>query len=222
MFLSSLFAKNPFTPLKEHMRKTHECVEETRVLFDALYRGDKPGLIESVRKVSRLEHEADAIKDEIRSRLHSSVFLPVDRRDVLNVLSHMDTIADQAEDIGVLLSLRWMEMIPPLKEPFDELRERVYDVVEKAAQVIDAFDTLLEAGFAGPDAERALALVDEVCRLEHLADKAQDRFGKALFAHEDEFKPAALFMWIKIANKVGDIANASERMVNQLRIMLSR
>lgn len=222
MFPFNLFAKNPFTPLKEHMKKTHECVEATRPLFDALWAGDRDGVHEAAKHVSQLEHEADVIKHEIRSRLHASVFLPVDRRDVLALLSGMDAIADQAEDIGVLLTLRWMELPEPLKEPFEELRARVYKVVERSADVIEAFDALVEAGFAAPDAQALMAMVDEVGELEHEADKAQDVFGKQLFAHEDELKPAALFMWVKVANKVGDMANAAERMVNQTRLMIAR
>lgn len=222
MFPFNLFAKNPFTPLREHMKKTLECVEATRPLFDALWAGDQEGVQATAKTVSRLEHEADVIKHEIRSRLHSSVFLPVDRRDVLALLSAMDSIADQAEDIGVLLTLRKMEMPPELKAPFEELRARVYKVVERAADVIDGFDGLIEAGFSGVAAEALLHMVDEVGELEHEADKAQDHFGKQLFVHEDAMKPAALFMWVKIANKVGDMANAAERMVNHTRLMITR
>ena len=222
MLLGSLFAKNPFSPLKEHMTKTLECVDETKALFDALYAGDKDAVHDIARRMSVIEHEADVLKHEIRTRLHASVFLPVDRRDVLAVLTNMDAICDIAEDLGVLLTLRWMEMPDTLRAPFDELRARVYEVVSAAATTIDSFDALLDGGFSGPDVQRVNALVDDVGALEHQADKAQDVFGKSLFEHEDEMKPVAVFMWIKIANKVGDLANAAERMVNQLRIMLAR
>ncbi|MFZ9889510.1 MAG: TIGR00153 family protein [Myxococcota bacterium] len=222
MFPFKLFATNPFTPLRAHMQKTVECVEATRSLFDALWAGDQERVKEAAKVISQLEHEADIIKHEIRSNLGTSVFLPVDRRDLLSLLSGMDAIADHAEDLGVLLTLRWMELPAPLKPFFEELRARVLTVVHRASDVIESFDSLVEAGFSGPDAEGMLTLVDEVCRLEHEADKAQDQFGKQLFAHEDDFKPAALFMWIKIANKVGDIANAAERMVNQTRLMVAR
>jgi uncharacterized protein len=222
VFPFNLFAKNPFTPLREHMQKSLECVEGTKGLFEALYAGDKDGVRDHSRRISQLEHEADIVKHEIRSRLTTSIFLPVDRRDVLALLSSMDAVADNAEDIGVLLSMRWMDVPSWLKGPIDELRRRVYRVVERSADVINSFDALLEAGFQGPDADNVIAIVDEVSRLEHEADKAQDVCGKALFAHEDELKAAELFMWIKIVNKVGDIANAAERMVNLTRIMVAR
>ncbi len=223
MLLSNLFGKNPFTPLREHMKKTLECVEATDDLFEALYAENAEGVKEAAVRISRLEHEADEVKREIRGRLSKSMFLPVDRRDVLETLRGMDAIADNAEDIGVLLTLRNMEPFPndDMRESFNILRQRVFVVVEKAAGVIDAIDQLVESGFSGPNVDKVLEAVEEVGRLEHEADKAQDQFGKLLFIHEDDFKPAALFMWIKIANKVGDIANAAERMCNQTRIMLA-
>jgi predicted phosphate transport protein (TIGR00153 family) len=220
--LWTLFAKNPFSSLKELMKKTMTCVDKTHDLFDALFAGDKERVHELAKEISQIEHQCDLLRQEIRNQLAKSVFLPVDSRDILHVLSNMDAIADFAEDLGVLLSLRWMELPVSLHEPFNELLKRAHLVVVESSHVIESLDRLLETGFSGPDAEDVTRKIDEIDRLEHLADKAQELFGKALFAHEDEFKPAALFMWIKIANKVGDLANSAERMVNHIRLMLSQ
>lgn len=219
--LWTLFAKNPFRSLKEHMKKTSLCVELTGQMFEALFASDKGRVSELAKEISRTEHECDLLKKEIRHHLTQSVFLPVDRRDLLHVLSNMDSIADHAEDVGVLLTLRWMELPSELQPSFNEFLHRTRIVVEASAYVIESLERLLETGFSGPDAEEMLKKIDEIDRLEHLADKAQDAFGKALFAKEDDLKPAELFMWIKIANSVGDLANSAERMVNHIRWMLS-
>ena len=222
MILGNLFAKNPFKPMRKMMVKTVACVEATEPMFEALFSGDKDAVKEHAVTISRLEHEVDQQKQEIRSRLTSSIFTPVDRRDVLDVVAAMDGIADQAEDVGVLLTMRWMELPEPIIQPFNELRASVHEVVRGAAQVIDQVDELVDPGFSGPDAERVSVLVDEVDRLEHLADKAQDVFAKMLFEYEDDMKPAALFMWMKVGKTVGDIANSAERMCNRLRMALIR
>jgi predicted phosphate transport protein (TIGR00153 family) len=221
--LGNLFAKNPFTPLRGMMKKTLECVEATDPLFEKLYAGDADGLKEDARRISILEHEVDELKRDIRSRLTSSIFTPVDRRDVLQILAGMDNIADNAEDLGVLLTLRRMEVPPDwLKEPLEALRDRVKQVVNESASVIDQVDALVEAGFSGPDADRVSAMADQVNRLEHEADKAQDVLGKTIFEHEDDLKPGALIMWINISKKLGDLANSAEHMVNGLRLVLVR
>lgn len=219
--LAALFGKNPFGPLREHMAKTLECVDETGALFAALHDGNRDAVHASAVRISQLEAQADDIKDQLRAGLNRSRMFAVDRRDVLAVLHHMDAIADQAEDIGVLLTLRWMELPEALWGPLDEFRSRAEKTVLSAAALIEQLETLVDGGFGPSEAERIMKSADEVNRLEHEADKAQDAFGKALFEHEDEMKPAALFMWIKIANKIGDLANAAERVANQLRVMLA-
>lgn len=219
--LWTLFAKNPFRSLKEQMKKTSECVAMTELMFTALFESNKEQVLHYAKEISRTEHECDLLKKEIQGHLTKSVFLPVDRRDLLHVLSNMDSIADHAEDIGVLLTMRWMELPVELQPMFLELLQRSHKVVEESAYVIDCLERLLEAGFSGPDAEEMLKKIEEIGKLEHFADKAQDAFGKSLFAKEDELKPAQLFMWVKIANSVGDLANSAERMVNHIRWMLS-
>lgn len=221
MILMKLFAQNPFRSLQEHMEKTMECVAGVRGLFDALFNGDRARVTELAKVISKLEHECDIIKQEMRGHLRRSAFLPVDRRDILHVLSHMDNIANSAEDLGVLLTMRWMEMPDAIRPTFDSLLSQSLDVVEASSQVIEALGVLFETGFSGPDADRVLDQIDAIDRLEHESDKAQDDFGKALFANEDDFKPAALFMWIQIAKTIGELANSSERMVNNIRTMLA-
>jgi predicted phosphate transport protein (TIGR00153 family) len=139
----------------------------------------------------------------------------------LQVLSNMESIADSAEDVGVLLTMRWMVLPEVLRSNFELFLSRTIAVVSESATVIFALDRLLEAGFSGPDAEEVMNRIDHIERLEHEADKAQDQFGKRLFEHEEEFSAAALIMWIKIAEKVGQISNSSERMMNNIRLMLS-
>lgn len=221
MILWKLLSKNPFRSLQAHMDKTTVCVGKTRDLFDALFTGDEEQVKKLTQEISDVEHECDLIKQEIRTHVSRSVFLPVDRRDILHVLSNMDAIADCAEDIGVMLSLRKMELPAELQPVFYDFLERSHVVVKEARQVIDALDRLFETGFSGPDADAVLKQIAQVEHLEHVADKAQDAFGKALFLHEDNMKPAALWMWTKIANKVGDMANSAERMVGYIRVMLT-
>ena len=45
------------------------------------------------RQISKQEHEADIIKNEIRNHLPKSIFLPVSRSDTLSFLKEQDAIA---------------------------------------------------------------------------------------------------------------------------------
>lgn len=219
--LWNLFAKNPFRLLQDLMKQVLLCTQKTEDLFAALLAGDQAKVAEIAKEISKIEHHCDGLKQELRAQISKSVFLPVDRRDLLHVLSHMDALADICEDLGVLLTLRKMELPAQMRQSFEEFLSRSLHVVKESNNVIKSLDRLLETGFAGPDALEIIKKIDEIDHLEHLADKAQDQFGKSLFLMEDELKPAALFMWNKIANKIGDLANSAERMVNYVRLMLS-
>lgn len=219
--LWNILSKNPFAFLKAHMEKTQVCVQKTKCIFEALFLKDKERVHQLAKEISQLEHDCDRIKQELRMQVAKSIFLPIDRRDLLQVLSNMDSIADSAEDVGVLLTMRWMELPQGLKSSFNQFLLSTIEVVEESAKVIFAFDRLLEAGFSGPDAEEVVSRIDHIDRLEHLADKAQDQLGKRLFEHEDEMSPAAIIMWIKIIDKVAKISDCAERMMSHIRLMLA-
>lgn len=219
--LWNLISKNPFAFLKEHMQKTQICVQKTKCIFEALFAKDKDRVLLLAKEISQLEHDCDRIKQDLRVQVAKSIFLPIERRDLLQVLSNMDSIADSAEDVGVLLTMRWMDLPAELRPSFDHFLKETIEVVDESAKVIFALDRLLEAGFSGPDAEEVLLRIDHIDRLEHQADKAQDQLGKRLFEHEDEFSAAAIVMWIKIIDKVANISNSAERMMSHIRLMLA-
>lgn len=217
----SILSKNPFSSLKSHMEKTLTCAKKTRAIFDALFDGDKEKVKALAKEISQLEHECDRIKQELHEQVSHSIFLPIERRDLLHVLSSMDDIANSAEDLGVLLTMRWMVLPDSLKPLFNTFLDKAIEVVDESAKVIFALDRLLEAGFSGPDAEEVIKRIDHIDRLEHLSDKAQDQLGKKFFEHEDELNAAAIVMWVKIFDEVATLSNCAERMMSHIRLMLS-
>lgn len=217
-----LFAESPFGPLRELAHKVQECAEEVPELFDALFEGDYEEVHAKAEEISHLEHEADLAKDTVRDRLPKTIFLPVDRRDLLDVIAILDAVADSAEDVGILFTLREMEPHDELVEPLGKLLRRVMKVVDQAVDIVDQLDVLVESGFQGPEAVRVKEMIDELNRLEHEADIVQDDLARKLFTLEDEIKPGSLFIWNKILNKVGDVANTAEKMGNRLRLFIAQ
>ncbi len=222
-WFSKLFASSPFGPIQEHQHKVQECVELALPMMEACLEGDHLRVKDLAKQISILEHEADTIKNHVRDHLPHSLFMAVSRGDILNVLAAQDSIADCAEDLGVLLTMRVMEPLP--QEMADLLRQLLnscQEVVLASTVVVDRLDRLVDSSFAGPEAQNVLALIDDVDRKEHEADKIQDRLAKHFFAHEDEFKPAAIFLWMKIFNKVGDLANYAEKMTHRIRLFVAK
>jgi len=222
-WLTSLFARSPFGPIQEHQHKVEECAELVPEIIDACLRQEHERVQTLARQASRLEHEADAIKNRVRDQLPRSLFMPVSRGDLLQVLAAQDAIADNAEDLGVLITMRHMEPLPEeVAELLRQLVHKCMEVVRQSTEVVDNLGTLVHASFSGPEAQHVLELIDELDKAEHESDKIQDQLAKTFFRNEDKFKPAAIYLWMKIFNKVGDLANFAEKMTHRIRLFMAK
>lgn len=219
--LANLLVRSPLPQVGALMEAVEECVGCVPELIELLIAEDAAGLERVAREVSVLEGKADEAKNELRTRVPVRLFLPVDRRDFLRLIREIDAVANSAEDVGVLVTLRPYPVPEELKPLLREFIERVMAVVSNAAELVGTMDELMNAGFAGKTAELALAKADEVGRLEHEADKLQDRCAKALFRAEDSMSPVSIFMWTKVLNKIGSIANHAENIGDQFRLFVA-
>ena len=100
------------------MVKVVECVSLLPEFFEALHNGDHTQVMALREKVYEAEHAADTIKNEMRDNLPRSIFMPINRRDLLDILDLQDSIADTAQDIVTVITNR--NMIPP-----EELQEKI-------------------------------------------------------------------------------------------------
>ncbi|MEM7436007.1 MAG: TIGR00153 family protein [Myxococcota bacterium] len=219
--LANLLVRSPLPRVADLMTEVEQCVARVPELIDLLVAEDAPGLERAAREVSLLEGRADRAKNEFRAKMPLRLFLPIDRRDLLRLISEIDAVADCAEDMGVLLTLRPWQVPSDLEKPLRAFVRSVLTVVEASAELVGMMDDLMAASFSGTAAEQALAKADEIGRLEHEADKLQDRCAKVLFRSEDELSPVAIFMWTKLLNKIGDIANHAENVGDQFRLFVA-
>ena len=219
---SRMFGESPFKALQKHMRIVLECAREVQPLIEALAAGDQDRVGEQKERIFEREAAADRIKHDMRAHLPKSLFMPVDRRDLLEVLHLQDAIANTAQDIAGLLIERRMSIPDFLRTPLIDLTARCMATVELAADVIEELDELLAIGFRG----REVDLVDEMLtRLNALEDETDElgiQLARALFNHEDELKPVSVMMWYRIIEWVGDLADYAEKVGDHLRLMIAK
>jgi len=198
---ASLFGKSPFKALQGHMRIVLECAREIPPLFDALAAGDQEGVVAAKDKIFAKEAEADRIKNDMRGALPKSLFMPVDRRDLLEVLQMQDSIAD---------------------EPMLALARRSIDACEQSAKIIEELDELLAMGFRGREATRVEEMVEQLNLIEDDTDELGIELARHLFEHEDEMKPVSVMMWYQLIEWVGDLADYAEKVGDRLRLLIAR
>ena len=220
--IAGLFGKSPFRPMQEHMKAVVDCVAQIVPLFEALRDGDRDRLLAAKDEIWKFEQQADDIKNEIRSNLPRGLFMPVDRRDLLDLLNAQDSIADTAQDVAGLLVLRDMQIPAALKGKILPYLERTVDAVGKCAEVINELDELVEMGFRGRAGDRVEEMVGALNVIEGETDDLGMELARTLFEHEDEMKPLSVVFWYEQIQHIGDIADYAEDVGDRLRLLIAR
>nr|CRH06934.1 conserved protein of unknown function [Candidatus Magnetococcus massalia] len=205
------------------MRTVALCAQEVPALFDALDKGDRAAL-ESVKdKIFALENKADDIKNNLREHLPNSLFMPVARRDLLEILDMQDAIADTAQDIAGLLTLR-KDLSPPkgMCADFKALSSRCVDTCDKASEVIGTLDELLETGFGGRESQNVQKLLVELSKLEDETDQMGIALCQQLFEREDEIKPVVTMMLYQMIRDIGNLGDYAEKVGDRLRLLIAQ
>ena len=219
---ANLFGKSPFKALQVHMRVVLECAHEIPPLFDALAAGDQEAVVAVKEKIFEREAAADKIKNDLRGALPKSLFMPVDRRDLLEVLQMQDSIADTAQDIAGMLVERRMEIPDFMQEPMLALARRSVDACEQSAKIIEELDELVAMGFRGREASQVEDMVEKLNLIEDDTDELGIELARHLFEHEDDMKPVSVMMWYQLIEWVGDLADYAEKVGDRLRLLIAR
>lgn len=218
--IGDLFGRSPVKPMQEHIAAAVKTAQAVKPLFEAMAAGDGARVRECRAEIDRLEHEADRIKNEIRSRLPARMMLALERRDMLDILDAQDSIADTAQDIAELADQRDMTTPASLRDVMDALVRQVIAACEQAERVVNELDELMETGFRGHGVTRVEGMIDELSRIETETDELEDRATRQVFAMEHELGLSTLFWWHMI-EWIADIADYAERVGNRLRLLIA-
>ena len=99
-YFSKIFGASPVKPLQAHMEKAAECAARLPAFFDAAFSGDWEAATVIRADISRNEHEADALKKDLRLHMPKNLLMPVARADLLSVLLVQDEVANLSKDIA--------------------------------------------------------------------------------------------------------------------------
>lgn len=218
--IAKIFGKSPFAPLQTHIDKVACCVSELPGLFKIMLAQDLPAAERLSDQISRLEYEADLTKNDIRNHLPRSLFLPVDRESLLEILGLQDAIADQAEKIAHRAKMRKLELLPEMKEDFSLLCEKNMEVFWLAHRVIKELEGLLESLFGGIEAEKVKGMVDQIAFYKYETDRLQDQLLTRLYQQGDALSVSAFHLCFVIIEEIGCIAQLSETLGHRVRMLL--
>jgi len=220
--IAALFGKSPFGAMQEHMRVVEKCAEEVVPLLEALRDRDHHRVCALRDSIFALEGQADDLKNQLRSHLPRSLFMPVDRRDLLDLLNAQDSIADTAQDIAGLVVIRGMDTPDFLLEGLLPYARRVVDAVHKCREVVAELDELLELGFRGRETDRIEESIRELAVIESETDDQGMALVALLFEHQEELSALEVVYWDRLVELIGDVADFAEDVGDRLRLLIAR
>jgi len=219
---ANIFGSSPVRPLQMHMSKVTACVSELTPYFDAVLSEDWKQARAIHKEISKLEREADKLKKQLRLNLPKGIMLPVSRRDLLEVLTMQDNVANQAKDISGLILGRKMVFPDELGEKIKEFVARCIDTCVQAETTVNELDELVETGFKGSELQVVESMIKKLDKIESETDKIQVNIRAKLYKLEKELPPIDVMFMYKIIEGIGEVADISQRVGSRLQLMLAR
>ena len=220
--ISSLFGSSPVSPLQAHMASVQDCIVELIPFFKAALKEDWPKAKEQQKKIAKLEREADKLKKKLRLNLPNSLFMPVSRRDLLEVLTMQDKIANKSKDIAGLIIGRKMTFPIEVNEKLLDFITRCIDASKQAQKAINELDELVETGFSGREVKLVQEMIKKLDDIESDTDKIQVKVRAELFKKERDLPPVDVMFMYRVIDGIGDLADLSQRVGSRLELMLAR
>ena len=220
--ISGLFGNSPIKPLQQHMASVQECITQLLPFIDAVLSKDWGAVATEQAKISQMEREADKLKRELRLNLPNSLFMPVSRRDLLEVLTMQDKIANKARNVAGLVLGRKMEFPGSLGPQIRKFIEKSIETSAQAQTAINELDELVETGFRGHEVKLVTSMIQKLDALESETDQIQVQIRAGLAELELELPPIDVMFLYKVIDAIGDLGDRAQQVGSRLELLLAR
>ena len=219
--LANIFGSSPVRPLEKHVDIAYRCTRELNAFFAAVVKENWKAAGKVRDRISALEHDADDLKKKIRLHLPKSLFMPVPREDLLELLLVQDKMANRTKDVSGLVVGRRMTIPPAIADDFLEFVARNVDAAKQARKSVRELDELFTSGFRGAEVALVEALIEELDQIETDTDDRQAALRLALFQIENELPPIDVMFLYRVIELTGEIADMAERVGRRLELLFS-
>lgn len=220
--IASLFGRSPIGPIKSHMATVCECTALLEPFMAAIIDENWDEVNELSRQAVEFEKEADKKKMTIRRHLPKGLFLPVNRGDLLELLSTQDRLANRTRDITGLMLGRKMCIPEAMQKKMLSYVGSAIDAAKLALDATSELDELLSTGFSGMELKRVSAIIEQLDKAEHKNDKQQVKLRTVLFKLESQLPPVDVMFLYQIIDKVGGLADTAQQSGSRLSLLMAK
>ncbi|MCX7554290.1 TIGR00153 family protein [Marinicella sp. S1101] len=221
-FISDMLGRSPVEPLQKHIKTAYDAAALLPSLFVAANLNDWVKVDEITNAIRQLENDADDLKNDIRSNLPKSLFMPVPRQDLLELVLVQDKVANLSKQIAGMVRLRKMQIPAPLADMFADFVSRCVDAAKKAKQSVNELDELYETGFRGAEVKVVEKLIAKLDRIETETDNMQADLQEQVYLMEKGLPPVEVMFLYKLIDMLGDVADQAERIGRRLELLWAK
>jgi len=219
--LANIFGASPVRPLEKHMEIAYRCAKKLKPFVAAAVAGDIEQMQKVRAEIEELENDADEVKKDIRLNMPKSLFMPVPREDLLELLLVQDKIANRTKDVSGVIMGRRMKIPAAIADQFIDYVDANIDAAKQARKSVRELDELFTAGFKGAEVNLVADLIEELDQMETRTDKQQTEIRAALFEIEKTLDPIEAIFLYDVISLTGEIADMAERVGRRLELLLS-
>lgn len=215
-----LFRESPFVKLLKHAEIVQEGGGLFRKAMICYLDGPCTEFQTLHMDVTRMEHEADRLKQNIRGHLPRGLMMPVDKFQFLIYLREQDKALDSVQD-----SLHWLSY--KNTEVPDVLVDDLLLLVDKAVESINQLPLMVRRAtvYLRSYSDKDRQLVKEVIKALRLKESESDTIERKL--KSDIFslpsvEAITVYHLIRLVEYMGDISNHAENAADVMRAMIAK
>lgn len=218
----SLFGHSPIKPLQNHMHTVLQCVELLVPFFQAVVKEDWATVEATYNAIAAFEGKADDQKQDIRLHLPKSLFMPINRSDLIQLLSKQDKICNTAKDIAGIMLGRKQAVPKKITADMTAYVKSAVAVAIEAKVVIDELDELIGSGFGGREIDRINRRITKLEKAEDKNDKRQITLRAKLHEIENDLPPIDVMFMYKTIETIGNLADRAQSAGEQIQVIIAR
>jgi len=199
-----------------------ECVHKLVDFFMAVGKGKWVDAGCCYDELVRIELQATIVKRDIRLHLPNSLLTPIARTDLLDLLSKQGEIVKIAKKSAELIFLREMTFPESLSDSMLNFVKAASVSVDKAMQIIDELDELIETAFSNREIDKIRELITSLDLFEQEIGRLQCDIFTQLNRSEPVIEPVDVIFLYRATELVGNLAEQAHKVGNQMQVIIAR
>jgi predicted phosphate transport protein (TIGR00153 family) len=204
------------------MGEVQSCIASLQKLVGASFAADWQSADALAQEINSSKQDADEIKRDIHMHLPRSVFLPVARTDLLELVSIQNQIGYNRKQVAQLLLLRKRSFPGDLGPAVAGLCSATLKVSESALATVNELDELIANSFKGREAGFVEKLIDQLQEMEAQSEEGKSAIQGQLLQLEDSLNPVDVIFHYKLTDLLADIAHSARKAGSQLLMFMAR